>query len=410
MNKEELCIKLKNVYNKLTDFKQSNGGYSDDAVLDVLEMADKMNDEKSYLDILQDNSIDKTVRVMSFYVLCTNYRRNKRYDDFEKLIEEYKSVFENEAVYDIQNAYYLSSSSKPSTRNRNLKEAYELWNKIEKKYPEYFLMPAFIQIYTETIALCFENKVKITDSSNSIELINKAISLLNMANKIREYPKFYATIGRLQLQLGLYDEAMDNYHEAMSKEDRNRSDCSIRMSDYTLALHEIERLKEENKGKDINFTLYDVKNPKPEAYIGEKPYIFFSYSHNDELLALKIISRLQTEGFRVWYDRGIAPGSDWAETIALHLNDCECFICLISSSYINSQNCLDEIHYIIDRFCQSGNSVRNYLPLYVNNITLKNGLKLRLGRQQALFINYENDENDFYRALFEVPMLQRTKE
>lgn len=50
----------------------------------------------------------------------------------------------------------------------------------------------------------------------------------------------------------------------------------------------------------------------PVAYKGTDPYIFISYAHKDSDIVLPIISRLQKDGYRVWYDEGIAPGSNSA--------------------------------------------------------------------------------------------------
>ena len=58
------------------------------------------------------------------------------------------------------------------------------------------------------------------------------------------------------------------------------------------------------------------------AYEGRAPYIFVSYAHKDAAQVLPVIAQLQSYGYRIWYDEGIAPGSEWAENIAVHLNNC----------------------------------------------------------------------------------------
>ena len=44
-------------------------------------------------------------------------------------------------------------------------------------------------------------------------------------------------------------------------------------------------------------------------------------------------------GFRIWYDDGIAPGSEWPEYIAHHLNDAAVCMALVSPDSIASANC-----------------------------------------------------------------------
>ncbi|MBQ1488402.1 MAG: toll/interleukin-1 receptor domain-containing protein, partial [Lachnospiraceae bacterium] len=52
-------------------------------------------------------------------------------------------------------------------------------------------------------------------------------------------------------------------------------------------------------------------NMNPRPYEGKEKYIFISYSHKDTDRVMPIISRLMNEGFRVWYDDGISPGTEW---------------------------------------------------------------------------------------------------
>lgn len=80
-------------------------------------------------------------------------------------------------------------------------------------------------------------------------------------------------------------------------------------------------------------------------YRGDRPYIFMSYSHKDSAAALDLIGRLQTERYRIWYDEGIDPGTEWDENIAEHVEDCGYFMALLSKAYLESSNCKDELNY-----------------------------------------------------------------
>ena len=85
--------------------------------------------------------------------------------------------------------------------------------------------------------------------------------------------------------------------------------------------------------KDTNFRPYE----------GQEPYIFISYAHKNSDRVVPILEKLDQAGYRVWYDDGIAPGSEWPEYIAEHLNGCSVAIAFISQDSIDSPNCRREI-------------------------------------------------------------------
>ncbi len=48
------------------------------------------------------------------------------------------------------------------------------------------------------------------------------------------------------------------------------------------------------------------------AYKGDEPYIFVSYAHADDEIVYPEIQWLHDQGFNIWYDDGIDPGSTWS--------------------------------------------------------------------------------------------------
>lgn len=85
----------------------------------------------------------------------------------------------------------------------------------------------------------------------------------------------------------------------------------------------------------------------PELYEGTEKYVFISYCHRDKDKVFPIIEELVEAGYRVWYDQGIHPGSEWPEIVAQHLNDSYIFMAFVSENYIQSQNCIREIHFAV---------------------------------------------------------------
>jgi hypothetical protein len=82
-------------------------------------------------------------------------------------------------------------------------------------------------------------------------------------------------------------------------------------------------------------------------YEGENPYIFVSYCHKDSRYVYPIIEHLAREGFRIWYDEGISPGSEWNEVIANHMSRAKLCLAFISENATASHNCRREINYAL---------------------------------------------------------------
>ena len=86
-----------------------------------------------------------------------------------------------------------------------------------------------------------------------------------------------------------------------------------------------------------------TKPKKPfEAYRGDAPYVFVSYSHRDTGAVDAELVRLRRLGFNVWYDEGISPGSQWTDELAERINNCALFLFLVTPRSVKSRNCQDE--------------------------------------------------------------------
>ena len=79
------------------------------------------------------------------------------------------------------------------------------------------------------------------------------------------------------------------------------------------------------------------------VYEGRDPYIFISYAHKDSSLVLPVVSGLFEEKYRLWYDEGIPPGSEWPHNIAVHLENADTVIAFVSDNSADSANCENEI-------------------------------------------------------------------
>lgn len=140
---------------------------------------------------------------------------------------------------------------------------------------------------------------------------------------------------------------------------------------------------------------------QPIAYKGDRPYIFISYAHKDADVVLPIIARLQNDGYRVWYDEGIAPGSSWDVYISEHLDGCANVIGFLSAAYIKSQNCKDEL-----ALTRKKGKPMNLV--YLDDVQLTPGLKMRYGRIQALFMKQLSEE-EFFSRLYRTETISEAK-
>lgn len=84
-------------------------------------------------------------------------------------------------------------------------------------------------------------------------------------------------------------------------------------------------------------------NEYTKAYEGIDPYIFVSYAHRDSEKILPVIRELYNLKYRVWYDEGIKPGSEWPANITQHLHDASVVIVFVSKNSLNSENCTNEV-------------------------------------------------------------------
>lgn len=79
------------------------------------------------------------------------------------------------------------------------------------------------------------------------------------------------------------------------------------------------------------------------VYEGNEPYLFVSYAHKDSATVLPVIEHLFEKKFRIWYDEGIAPGSEWPHNIAYHLENADTVLLFVSGNSLASLNCENEV-------------------------------------------------------------------
>ncbi len=155
----------------------------------------------------------------------------------------------------------------------------------------------------------------------------------------------------------------------------------------------------------IETELQEVENSNEylKPYTGDKPYIFISYAHKDINEVYPIIAKLISDGFYVWYDDGIDPGSEWDENIAVHVEKCGYFIAFMSENYLASSHCKDELNYARDLD-------KDRFLVYLEDVALPSGMRMRLSRLQNIHKYKYNSFDDFYEKLLSAKEIDKYKE
>ncbi len=135
----------------------------------------------------------------------------------------------------------------------------------------------------------------------------------------------------------------------------------------------------------------------PTVYEGNEKYIFVSYAHKDSATVLPIVERLVGQGFRVWYDEGIALGSEWPESVATHLANAEVVLLFLSPAALASYNCKKEIHYAIHKR-------KEILAIHLEETAMTPGLEMQLGDIQAIY-KHGKEDGIFYQRLLGASVL-----
>ena len=124
------------------------------------------------------------------------------------------------------------------------------------------------------------------------------------------------------------------------------------------------------------------------AYEGNLPFIFVSYAHKDSREVFDLIEKLAARGYRIWYDEGIEPGSEWPENIANHLLRAEMVLAMITNDSMDSVNCRREINYAMSKG-------KPLLSVVLEKTEIPAGMELQLSSQQSVLRYNFTDEVRF---------------
>lgn len=88
---------------------------------------------------------------------------------------------------------------------------------------------------------------------------------------------------------------------------------------------------------------FEKINTKFEAYTGDEPYLFISYSHRDTKQVFPILDALYDRRYRLWYDESCENGNDFRDELRTRIQNCEAVVLFVSASSMASRFCGMEI-------------------------------------------------------------------
>jgi TolB-like protein len=133
-----------------------------------------------------------------------------------------------------------------------------------------------------------------------------------------------------------------------------------------------------------------LERPFP-AYDGTERFIFVCYSHDDADLVYPEITRLHESGFHVWYDEGIAPGTEWSQALADSIQACAIFLYFVTPQSVDSEHCRREVNFALDQHCTT-------LVAHLQPTDVPPALQLTLSHRQAV-LKYQHSQSDYEQKL-----------
>jgi len=114
-----------------------------------------------------------------------------------------------------------------------------------------------------------------------------------------------------------------------------------------------------------------------EAYEGDEPFVFASYSHTDKLQVYPIIDYLNKIGLNIWYDEGIPISENWKKSIVENLDKWNAFLVFVTPHIIDSEYVRKEINYAMKMH-------KPFFTIYLKETELPHELMFDMDEIQAM--------------------------
>ncbi len=116
---------------------------------------------------------------------------------------------------------------------------------------------------------------------------------------------------------------------------------------------------------------FDLIQTNFEAYTGNEPYLFVSYSHSDTAVVYPVLDALHDRKYRIWYDESCENGNDFRDELRRRIEKCEAVLLFVSKASMASKFCGMEIIVA----CEYG---KRLYPIYLDDAAVPPSFELLL--------------------------------
>ncbi len=127
------------------------------------------------------------------------------------------------------------------------------------------------------------------------------------------------------------------------------------------------------------------------AYVGDEPYVFVCYGHDDDAVVYPEIAWLREQGTHIWYDEGIEPGHEFPEAIARAIEGAAKVVFYVSGNSVASRHCRNEVYFALEHG-------KTLVVVHLEPTKLPAGLALTTATTQAL-LRHELPAEEYRRKL-----------
>ena len=135
------------------------------------------------------------------------------------------------------------------------------------------------------------------------------------------------------------------------------------------------------------------------SYIGDNPFLFFSYCHADREEVFRIADAVDKAGYRVWYDKAIS-GAELDDKTAERISASRIFILFLSKSYLRMPHCDMGMKHAMNYNCTC-------FAVYLEDVDLSRKAALEMGLRPANNLyKFKMPEEEFLHMFFIYLLLQ----
>lgn len=173
-----------------------------------------------------------------------------------------------------------------------------------------------------------------------------------------------------------------------------KAKSSITGTEFDSKIQEIERVLKMDAVRKGKPDLYDKYCESARSHRGVE--VFFSYSHNDRVLASKLNAFLEESEIDVFLaHEDIEISKEWRKEIFKHLESCDVLLALVTSNFEGSTWANQEVGYATKRTVP-------VVPLIIGKTDIK-----RFGFLEALLGNLWGEGREFSKTQHQISKIQK---